>query len=314
MNCPLCAGENIGPRLALDDDFKLYRCGECGYQFVLRRPSMDELTAVYEPPPPGTFGEHTTEETKQLGLVYQDLIKTAHPAAKNVLEVGCNAGFILKGLNQLGYSVWGTDLSSTAVRAAKEYYGLDSLYLSEFPPEDKAGSFDVLIASHVIEHVLEPRAFAEQCARFLRNDGIIIIRTPNVDSLGMRCFRGHYPVFCPPIHLNYFSTRTLASLLDGRFTIIRSETGGDWNDPRNTIFNCFVAVSHLLGVKKRLKASTAIKEADENGTPPPSSLFTRARKVAQISERLLWPVFALASAAGAGENILLIARKRGQAW
>jgi 2-polyprenyl-3-methyl-5-hydroxy-6-metoxy-1,4-benzoquinol methylase len=248
-------------------------------------PSIDELKAVYEP----HRREHLRtcpKGTKELGLIYRDLIKSAHPSAKSVLEVGCNTGFILKGLNDLGYSVWGTDLSSTAVRAAKKYFDLDSVYLSEFPPEEKVGSFDVLIASHVIEHALEPRAFVEQCARFLRKDGIMIIRTPNVESLGMRCFRGHYPVFCPPIHLNYFSMRTLSSVLDRHFKVIRSETGGDWNDPRNTVFNSLVAVSHLLGVKQRLRASTGVRipSADANGVRQSSSLYERVRKAAQVSE------------------------------
>ena len=164
VNCPLCFADNIRPLLELDDDFKLHRCGQCGYQFVLRRPSIEELKAVYDPPPPGTFGEHSPEETRELGILYDKLIKGAHPSAKSVLEIGCNTGFILKGLNDVGYSVAGTDLSPTTVSYAKKYYDLDTIYLAEFPPDDKAGSFDVLITSHVIEHVLQPRAFVDQSA------------------------------------------------------------------------------------------------------------------------------------------------------
>lgn len=283
-------------------------CADCKYQFILPRPSVEELKAVYEPPPPGTFGEHSPEEIKELGLLYHKLITGASVAGKNVLEVGCNTGFILSGLNQLGYSVTGTDLSATAVGFARKCYGLNSIYLSEFPPEDKARSFDVLLASHIIEHVLDPKAFIDQCTRFLKPGGICIIRTPNVDSLGIRVFRAHYPVFCPPIHLNYFSIRTLSSLLVPRFTLLQSLTHSDWNDPRNTIFNSCVAVSHCLSVKKRLKASAVLKDGGSNGEKT-SGMLSAFRKGAQLSERLLLPAFALARAAGAGENILMVARK-----
>jgi len=309
VNCPLCHAEKIGRRFRLDSDFELHRCAACGYQFVLRRPSIDELTAVYEPPPPGTFGEHTQEATRELGLIYNDLISSSGCTGKRVLEVGCNTGFILKGLSDLGYSVTGTDLSSTAVRFAREWYGLDSIYLAEFPPATETGAFDVLIASHVIEHVLEPRDFVDKCARFLRKDGIFIIRTPNVDSIGIRAFRGYYPVFCPPIHLNHFSVRTLSSVLDPHFSVIRSVTHGEWSDPRNTVFNCLVAVSHILGVKKKLKATVVLQNPGPNGYQR-SSALSAARLASQITERVLSPAFVVAGWMGAGENILLIATKK----
>jgi len=308
MNCPLCASPNCPSRLKLDDGFEVHCCATCEYQFVLPRPSLDELKAVYEPPPPGTVGEHSFDDIKKLGLIYHNLITGAGVAGKNVLEVGCNTGFILSGLSQLGYRVTGTDLSETAVCFAREYYGLNSIYLSEFPPEETVGSFDVLLASHVIEHVLDPKAFIDQCTRFLKPGGICIIRTPNVDSIGIRTFRSHYPVFCPPIHLNYFSARTLSTLLSPRFTVMYTLTHSDWTDPRNTVFNCCVAVAHLMAVKKRLKASAVLKDSGSNGEKA-SNMLGAIRKGAQLSERVLWPLFALAQVAGAGENILMVARK-----
>jgi len=308
MNCPLCGSSDCKSRIKLDNEFELHCCRECKYQFVLPRPSVEELKAVYEPPPPGTFGEHSPADLKELGLLYHELITRASVVGKNVLEVGCNTGFILSGLKQLGYRVTGTDLSTTAVEYAREYYGLDSIYLSDFPPEHEAGSFDVLIASHIIEHVLDPKAFINECTRFLKPGGICIIRTPNVDSLGIRMFQAHYPVYCPPIHLNYFSTQTLSSLLIPRFTVLQSLTHSDWTDPRNTVFNCCVAVSHLLNVKKRLKESTVLQDSSSNREKA-SGTLSAIRTGAQLTERLLWPAFALAKAVGAGENILMVARK-----
>jgi len=308
MTCPLCGTAPVNREFPLDNDFELYRCASCAYRFVLRRPSIEELKSVYEPPPPGTFGVHEPHEIEEIGLIYHNLIANVGVPGKEVLEVGCNTGFILKGLNDLGYSVTGTDLSATALGVAKNTYHLDSMHLSEFPPEDKAGRFDVLIASHVIEHVLDPKQFVERCAHFVKKGGIFIIRTPNVDSIGIRIFKGHYPVFCPPIHLNYFSVDTLSAVLVPHFKVLRTVTHSDWNDPRNTVFSSLVAVSHLCGVKKKLKASPVLKEADSSGEAA-SNTLTKIRKATQITERALSPMLKIAGKLGAGENILMIARR-----
>jgi SAM-dependent methyltransferase len=50
-----------------------------------------------------------------------------------------------------------------------------------FPP----GSFDVVAASDVIEHVPDQRAFAAGCARVLRPGGVLFLATPNRFSLGL---------------------------------------------------------------------------------------------------------------------------------
>jgi SAM-dependent methyltransferase len=295
--------------MELDSGYELFRCVACGFQFVFPRPTLEELKSVYDPPPEGTFSAHSAEQTRKLGIRFRGLL-SPHSDGRSVLEVGCNTGFILHGLKQLGYSVTGTDLSETALAFARQQFGLTDLYCSEFPPDDRVGSYDIVIASHIIEHVIDPEEFVRHCARFLRKGGLLLIFTPNLSSIGIQAFGRHYPVFCPPIHINYFSDRTLRGSLAGAFETILSKTESDWKDFRNTAFNSLVSISHLLKVKRQLKQWQAVQPISPDAPPKPRALMqvvTRATRAAQL---LASPAFAICDWAGAGENIILLARKR----
>src|SRR5438270_7651492 len=167
MNCPVC-GSAARHSAKLDNGYKLGECVTCALLFAYPRPTLEQLKAVYEPPPPGVFTDCSPEESRKVGLEYQKLMNSTACTGKKVLEVACNTGFALYGLQQLGYEVTGTDLSESTIRFGREHYGLRRLYCSEFPPAGEAGMYDVVIASHIIEHVISPRDFVAQCARFLK--------------------------------------------------------------------------------------------------------------------------------------------------
>jgi SAM-dependent methyltransferase len=70
------------------------------------------------------------------------------------------------------------------------------------------GSFDLVLLSHVIEHIYEPVAFLEQCMSVLRPDGILCVITPNADSL-LAELSGRYWVMLKPVdHVTLFASRT----------------------------------------------------------------------------------------------------------
>jgi 2-polyprenyl-3-methyl-5-hydroxy-6-metoxy-1,4-benzoquinol methylase len=56
-------------------------------------------------------------------------------------------------------------------------------YFEDYVTEDK---FDVIIASHVLEHVSDPRKILNLCKTWLKNDGKLVIIVPNRESLHRR--------------------------------------------------------------------------------------------------------------------------------
>ena len=66
----------------------------------------------------------------------------------------------------------------------KGYKGLLLGDARELPFED--GAFDVIIATEIVEHIVETRQFINEVNRVLKKGGKLILTTPNLASLGNR--------------------------------------------------------------------------------------------------------------------------------
>jgi SAM-dependent methyltransferase len=139
-------------------------------------------------------------------------------AAPEVLDIGCATGALLLYLRGRGWRVTGVEISPSA-GYAREKHGLDvrSLPLEEnhFPPD----KFDLVLASHLIEHLNAPGSFVREAYRVLRPGGRFMVTTPNIAGFQARLFGGRWrsAIFD---HLYLFSARTLQALLSGAGFII----------------------------------------------------------------------------------------------
>ncbi len=126
-----------------------------------------------------------------------------------LLDVGCGNGQFLAEMRDLGWKVTGLDPDERAVRLAREERGLEAyqgtLRDMKFPEQ----SFDVITLVHVIEHAHDPVGTLRECFRVLKAGGRLVVRTPNVASLGHRLFRAAWRGLEVPRHLHLFTPRTL---------------------------------------------------------------------------------------------------------
>lgn len=142
-----------------------------------------------------------------------------------LLDVGCGAGTYLARMRELGWDVYGVDLSQDAARVAKERYGIPvevgMLPEVRFPE----GMFAVVTMSHVIEHVPDPLAHLAECWRILAPGGQLIIRTPNMVSFASRIFGKNWMALDPPRHLVLFTPSTLRACVQRTgFRVIRERS------------------------------------------------------------------------------------------
>lgn len=112
-----------------------------------------------------------------------------HGAAPRVLVVGCGLEPFVEGAPPLT-QFWGCDLDEHSIRECRNLYPtMDSrLAVCPGPLElPSAGSFaedfDVVVAKEVIEHLLEPEAWARSLASRVRVGGELVLTTPNYGGL-----------------------------------------------------------------------------------------------------------------------------------
>lgn len=101
---------------------------------------------------------------------------------KRVLDIGCGTGYGAAELAQSAHRVVALDISGSALAHARSHYArpnLDFLQASSAALPLAAGSFDLVTAFEVIEHVPEWPAVLEEARRVLNPLGQFVISTPN---------------------------------------------------------------------------------------------------------------------------------------
>src|SRR5205807_2973484 len=71
--------------------------------------------------------------------------------------------------------------------------------------------FDVIASFHVLEHVDSPRSFIHAAAERLKPGGLMVIETPNIDSLPYKLMRSQWRQFIPE-HYFFFDKHSITRL------------------------------------------------------------------------------------------------------
>lgn len=120
----------------------------------------------------------------------------------SVLEVGCGGGWNLIPFHQAGKTVQGFDLGPSLVEYGRSQ-GLD-LRRGTFADVTE-GRFDLIVLSHVVEHLLDPAAEVARLLAHLTDGGHFYIEVPDVDSFALGGLQN--------AHTYWFSEQTLRHIL-----------------------------------------------------------------------------------------------------
>ncbi|HEX5336909.1 MAG TPA: class I SAM-dependent methyltransferase [Gallionella sp.] len=129
-----------------------------------------------------------------------------------LLDVGCGAGRLLNRMRKRGWEVEGVDFDPQAAERVAKRYGIKA-HVGDLSacalPEN---SFDVIAMSQTIEHLYDPAATLRECLRILKPGGLLVMTTPNVNSVGAHEFGASWRGWEPPRHLHLFSVQSLRQL------------------------------------------------------------------------------------------------------
>ncbi|MFN3436918.1 MAG: bifunctional 2-polyprenyl-6-hydroxyphenol methylase/3-demethylubiquinol 3-O-methyltransferase UbiG [Acidovorax sp.] len=104
---------------------------------------------------------------------------------KRVLDVGCGGGILAESMARRGAHVLGIDLADKPLKVATLHARQSCANVvyrtisAEELAQEQAGSFDVVTCMEMLEHVPDPRAVIEACARLVKPGGWVFFSTIN---------------------------------------------------------------------------------------------------------------------------------------
>jgi 2-polyprenyl-3-methyl-5-hydroxy-6-metoxy-1,4-benzoquinol methylase len=213
-----------------DDIFNVVRCNNCGLVYLNPRPDLSELKTIY---PDNYYAyimesannkqkDHDSPVYKARKAVYLGRLEKVLAMCRNtgplkVLDVGCGDGRVLNWYREVDkYQVetYGVEFDENSV--AKARAAGHQCFLGTFEDVDiPKDFFDLVIATHVIEHVADPKMFAARALEVLKPNGIFLCETPNVDSLDANLFqKQHWGGYHFPRHWVLYTPSTFRKMAE----------------------------------------------------------------------------------------------------
>jgi 2-polyprenyl-3-methyl-5-hydroxy-6-metoxy-1,4-benzoquinol methylase len=155
-----------------------------------------------------------------------------------VVDIGCGNGSFLSLFQSRGWQLYGSDYSSTGIEIARASYPSIkfSVANAESMPEElasRAGQFDVVLNTEVIEHVYNPRGLLKTCNSLLKPNGTLVLTTPyhgyfkNLLLAATGKLDRHFTVLWDHGHIKFWSHKTMREVLtEAGFTNIRFSGAG----------------------------------------------------------------------------------------
>jgi len=203
-------------------------------------------------------------------------------AGKDVLDIGCFTDYGCELLSREVRSIVAIDMDEDAIGFAIEKRSLPNttfkaVNATEMPFSDS--EFDVVVALEVIEHIPPGAvgAFLDEISRVLRDDGLIILVTPNRK---FRLMPGQKPF--NEEHWQEFRPHQFRHLLNSRFRDVSIEgiRAKQWIEEiekirvRRSAFRAYVRnpAGKLIqrafsGLYSRLKKGVVVKHSEAEGVP-----------------------------------------------
>jgi 2-polyprenyl-3-methyl-5-hydroxy-6-metoxy-1,4-benzoquinol methylase len=205
QRCPACDGGEFAAYgsyrdeeyFCCDERFDYWQCRDCGTVCLHPLP-LTRLQQIYPAnyysfrPPRGFSPTHAVKRLLD-ARTFRPLLRGLAGSSLAVLDVGGGAGWLLDQVRQLDRRIDFTQVVDLDPRAGELALARGHAYACErietFTCERR---FDLVLLLNLIEHVEAPDRVLDGIARLLTPQGVVLVKTPNLDAWDARLFRRSY--------------------------------------------------------------------------------------------------------------------------
>lgn len=222
MICPICNSKSEFMKefsyidlsdIDLNYTQKVCACENCGFVFVSNPLEKENLESKYNQNSIYEFNGRKkdsveSQKNRDDGNRHFSFIQSALPDVESVLEIGCASGYLLSLFKIAGKSVYGVEPSYENVCSAKYFYDIDMYcgLVEDFIKKENNPKYDLVILSHVLEHIKNPKLLIQQIKSICK---YLFIEVPCIE---LKKVDQPYGLFCNE-HFGYYSMNSLDFLM-----------------------------------------------------------------------------------------------------
>jgi 2-polyprenyl-3-methyl-5-hydroxy-6-metoxy-1,4-benzoquinol methylase len=172
--CPICASAD---RSIVDAQASVVRCGVCGHRYVDPRPTQQEIAQSYSLPTAYKDWIWDAVAREAMWVRRFDRVLGAEPPGR-LLDVGAGIGTFLAIARDRGWSVDGTEVSTSAIVKAHERHNI-AVRLGLVQEAAPQGPYNVICLWHVLEHLPNPGETLQVCRQLMGEHSLLVLAMPN---------------------------------------------------------------------------------------------------------------------------------------
>ncbi len=235
--CPVCKNKEVKlwgvakdyEYFSSEKSYKYFECNRCHCLFIDPIPA-DELKLIY----PKNYYSFIPRKKNLFTSIkewldkkeFKKILRKIKSPQIRVLDIGGGTGWLLDIIKNIDKRVVLTQIVDIDQDAGKSAIAKGHCYyegkLEDFNTNTR---YDFILMLNLIEHVENPLAILQKVSAFLEEKGLVLIKTPNIESWDARLFKKKYwgGLHCPR-HWVIFSASSFRKILEDTNLMINSLT------------------------------------------------------------------------------------------
>lgn len=274
--CPVCNEKHgtvlhtqkfsLPEKSVLPPVYDVVSCVKCGFCFADTSATQKDYDkyynemSKYESKETASGGGLNPIDKARLDLAAGLIAEGCPDKNASILDIGCANGGLLQCLSELGYkNLTGIDITRICVENVKKL-GYQAYFGGVFNLEELGDKkYDVVILSHVLEHMCDLQHTVDNLKSLLTPNGIIYIEVPDASHYHNHFVVPFYYFDCE--HINHFDKDALRNLFESHGMKLVSNNVREIKASETTLYPVVSAIFKATGQSSAVTRSTAVLDS-----------------------------------------------------